>query len=559
MKKIYKINCFALISIILLCLFVSCKNEIKVEKGIQVGSVTYSIRPLVGDDYNMQNPIVTLIPKNTDNVSGVPYDKPYRKGFDFVSYSDGLNTYKPGDVFTETTNKDQNENVDLTLTFKPSESQYFTRKSMFILSESDVKNTSLKTHAQKQEGGLPSDPINIEFVTFPGGYSLPVPNTEGVRTPYDVSSSDYSTYIVGLNKGANSGDTLSWVIEDFAISATEVPSALFKAVLDWNDREQKGYEFGFERQISSLSSIDDNSYPYYGAYYKGGKYYNRKSAYDPVCFVPYDSAIVFCNALTEWYNEKYGASLSVAYTIDGRPTGTPIKSVNFHSEYIMYIGTLSSVDNVVDKNEYLPENANFIPHVQGATGFRLPTSVEWTFAALADPNGKTDYASSHIAGFIYPNLIKHTNVSGAKGTDASDDTVYRSAVSSEHYGETATKDDNGTQKAGFKTVFTPIEGRTSSVTNNLSGLYDMSGNVAEWTENLQPITTNDGSKVLSRTVWGGSFYSPFADNIPSNFKAEHIVFKNKKVSENISDVNMAKPNIGLRLCRTVSTEKLSAI
>ena len=225
----------------------------------------------------------------------------------------------------------------------------------------------------------------------------------------------------------------------------------------------------------------------------------------------------------------------------------------------MYIGTLSSVDNVVDKNEYLPENANFIPHVQGATGFRLPTSVEWTFAALADPNGKTDYASSHIAGFIYPNLIKHTNVSGAKGTDASDDTVYRSAVSSEHYGETATKDDNGTQKAGFKTVFTPIEGRTSSVINNLSGLYDMSGNVAEWTEDLQPITTNDGSKVLSRTVWGGSFYSPFADNIPSNFKAEYIVFKNKQVSENISDINMAKPNIGLRLCRTVSTEKLSAI
>ena len=84
MKKIYKINCFALISIILLCLSISCKNEIKVEKGIQVGSVTYSIRPHEGDDYNMQNPIVTLIPKNTDNVSGVPYDKPYRKGFDFV-------------------------------------------------------------------------------------------------------------------------------------------------------------------------------------------------------------------------------------------------------------------------------------------------------------------------------------------------------------------------------------------------------------------------------------------------------------------------------------------
>lgn len=557
MKKIYKINCFALISIILLCLFVSCKNEIKVEKGIQVGSVTYSIRPLVGDDYNMQNPIVTLIPKNTDNVSGVPYDKPYRKGFDFVSYSDGLNTYKPADVFTETTNKDQNENVDLTLTFKPSESQYFTRKSMFILSESDVKNTSLKTHAQK-EGGLPSDPINIEFVTFPGGYSLPVPNTEGVKTPYVINSSDYSNYIAGLNKGVNSGDTLSWIIEDFAISATEVPSALFKAVLDWNDREQKGYEFGFERQISSLTSIDDNSYPYYGAYYKGGKYYNRKSAYDPVCFVPYDSAIVFCNALTEWYNEKYGASLSIAYTIDGRPTGTPIKSVNFHSEYIMYIGTLSSVDNMVDKNEYLPENAIFIPHVQGATGFRLPTSVEWTFAALADPNGKTDYASSHIAGFIYPNLIKHTNVSGAKGSDASDETVYRSAVSSEHYGETATESgDNGTQKTGYKTLFTPRG--LLSITNNLSGLYDMSGNVAEWTEDLQPITTNDGSKVLSRTVWGGSFYSPFADNIPSNFKAEHIVFKNKKVSENISAVNMDRPNIGLRLCRTVSTEKLSAI
>ena len=49
------------------------------------------------------------------------------------------------------------------------------------------------------------------------------------------------------------------------------------------------------------------------------------------------------------------------------------------------------------------------------------------------------------------------------------------------------------------------------------------------------------------------------DIIGQKIADEIIVFKNKKVSENISDINMAKPNIGLRLCRTVSTEKLSVI
>lgn len=561
MKLKYKNNYIVIILIASLCVVASCNNDnIKVVKGTPVNSVSYSIRPAQDTDINSQNPIVTYLPKGVYNALGVPYVKPYRKGFDFVSYSDGVNTYKEGDIFTKDTVKDGEGNVSLTVNFTPS-SAYFTKKKMFTLTKSEIENTSLKSHAQKKEGSSPRDIIDISFVTFPGGYVLNVPNTPGVKTSYSVGNPDYSAEIAGFNKGVNGNDVSSWVVEDFAIATSEVPSALFKMVLDWNDKENKGYEFGFERNISGSLAVSDNTYPYYGAYYNNGKYYNRNSAYDPVCFVPYDSAIVFCNALTEWYNEKYGASLTTAYTIDGRQSGAPIKSVHSHSNYIIHIDTLSSADNESDKKALLPENAQLIPHVQGATGFRLPTSSEWIFASVADPKGTDKYASSHISGYIYPDMVKHNNISGALGISETDEGVYRRAVSSPYYSEASDFPDNGTQKAGIKTVLTPSKSEVSAIAN-LSEIYDMSGNVAEWIEGLKPVSSDGTSGInnaLARTVWGGSFATSFEDNVPSNYQSALVVFSDKNISENVRSVRMDKPNIGIRLCRTVNSETVSIV
>lgn len=557
-------------AIFLLFFLISCNNKkIELTTGTLVDTVSFNIVSQEGIiDVNEQNTIVTKIPKTVQKISRVPSVAPYRKGFEFSQYYDSQNTYKVGDVFTDSTQKDASGKVSLTLNFEPTKSNYYEVKNMFTLTGDEVKSTSLKTHG----GSDPSSEIDVDFVTFPAGYSWVVPQMPGVKDSYQVGGDKYYDVIVGLNKGTNDNEVTSWVVEDFALMTTEVPSALFKVILDWNDEENKGYEFGFDRHLSSSLSLKDTSFPYYGSNYDIliDKYCNRNSAYDPVCFVPYDSAIVFCNALTEWYNEKYGASLTPAYTIDGSKFGAVIKSVYMHSDYIKYIDTLSS-DSEIDNNKktLLPDNATFIPHVQGATGFRLPTSAEWMFAATIDYNNNVynSIDNAHVEWFIYPNMIKPNNVSGARNANYSDESVYRRIVSSDNYGKTSShRGGNGTQIVqGGKLLYYSQDAYISELPN-LGGIYDMSGNVAEWTEDL---ALGSDASTLSRAVWGGSFMSSASNSVPSNYKCVKTIFKNKSLygneSEYLMDVgvedgvaenddnNNSIGFVGLRLCRTVDS------
>lgn len=552
----------------MLCFLASCDNkEIELVNGTLVNSVSFNIRARDNIDANEQNLIVSKIPLTVQNVSRVPSVAPYRKGFDFSRYYDSQNDYKVGDVFTESTEKDEGGNVNLTIDFEPIGTYYYQDRPMFTLTINEIANTSLKGHVDKGVAEeLGDDEISIDFITFPAGYSWVVPNAPGVKDAYEVNSNKYDEIIVGLNKGPNESDFSSWMVEDFAISTTEVPSALFKTILDWNDNENKGYEFGFDRNLNSSLSMNDNEYPYYGVYYNNGKYYNRNSAYDPVCFVPYDSAIVFCNALTEWYNERYGASLTPCYTIDGNAGSTVIKSVFTHSDNIKYINTLST-DSFKDneRKALLPEGTKFIPHVQGATGFRLPTSAEWVFAATIDYNNTDGYNTAHVGSYIYPNMVNPNNVSGATSSDFSgDSSVYTRIVSSDCYGKTSEKSDNGTQQIGVKTVYNNSSSSYAVELPNLGGIYDMSGNVAEWTENLQYGLEPSS---LSRVVFGGSFMSSARNNVVSNYKCVKTIFKDKKqegneteylmdVGEEVGSGEEIDNNIGfigLRLCRTVNS------
>lgn len=162
-----------------------------------------------------------------------------------------------------------------------------------------------------------------------------------------------------------------------------------------------------------------------GAYAVGGPPSANKR--HPVTSVGWRDALVWCNALTEYYNRQYGAGLVCVYTYDGR--------------IIRDATETTACDNVVADAT--------------ASGFRLPTRTEWDLAAKyiidANGNGILDageyYPGSHISG----------DVSNPYDT-------------SSRLGNYAWYDGN----SGLTTH--PVATKAP----NALGIYDMSGNANEW-------------------------------------------------------------------------------
>jgi formylglycine-generating enzyme len=224
--------------------------------------------------------------------------------------------------------------------------------------------------------------------------------------------------------GIDDNDTCTTMNYPYFIAQTEVTYELWSTVYTW--AKTHGYAFGNKGKKGSHGSGSDQK---------------------PVTTVSWRDAMVWCNALTEYYNTQNGTSLACVYTYNGA-----IVRDSRHSN-------LTACDNVIAGST--------------AKGFRLPTSNEWELAARYQ-NGTNWTPGNHVSGdttsYCYP-------------SDADTSAVF---------GNYAWYSGN----SGGSTH--PV---ASTPQKNALGLYDMSGNVLEWCFDWYP-----GHEGSYRVLRGGDWF-----------------------------------------------------
>jgi formylglycine-generating enzyme len=237
----------------------------------------------------------------------------------------------------------------------------------------------------------------------------------GTKTTFSVPAIPISwnmVYVPGKTFPTGTDDSgTATVPEGYWIGETEVTYELWFYVHNWGAGH--GYTF-----------LSDGV--------KGNDGAGGKSVQNPVTTISWRDAMVWCNALTEWYNAYNGTT----YTC-------------------VYWGSL-----VVLRNSTLAAACDAAVVDPSATGFRLLTKNEWELAA----RWRSDDTNT-VSGYSRPYFTKGNSASGA--TDA-----YTNDAASGLVGV-------------YNTTSTAVVMSKGASGANSLGIYDMSGNVSEFCFDLQ--------------------------------------------------------------------------
>jgi sulfatase modifying factor 1 len=196
----------------------------------------------------------------------------------------------------------------------------------------------------------------------------------------------------------------------------------------------------------------------------------------PVTTINWRDSMVWCNALTEYYNANNG-------------TGTNLDCV-YYTDSGYTTPQRSSADGTYGSSVNATTGSFDEPYVKAAAkGFRLPGSMEWECAA-------------RYRGSDTTNSILNTGVYWTKGNSASGATDYAYTTADnplDTAGESGPSRTVAWYSINSGSVTKPVAGKTA----NALGIRDMSGNVWEWCFDWHPSYVGS-YRVLRGGSWGDS-------------------------------------------------------
>ena len=212
-------------------------------------------------------------------------------------------------------------------------------------------------------------------------------------------------------------------------------------------------------------------------------YFNKKNidSNHPISMISWGDAIVFCNALTDYYNNhnENGNDLNFVYFygINKEEYKDKVIKNSLHIDYEKTNITLNLEAISSTNKKLLTSSKKRIKKAVttiDADGFRLPKSYEWECAARYIDGQKWNHGG-HVSGDLSgPVSFGLGEKSLCKHKDLSND--YQSYVSKQY-------------------------NKVKTLTPNALGYYDMSGNLSEWC--FDQLVNNYNNRVIR----GGSYSS----------------------------------------------------